>query len=149
VTISESIVDGSGGHGIVCDEGRVTLRASEGGQGVSVTRNGGNGVRAIGCHALFEGAALVALNHSGLVAEHGGEINLMGRTDVVVDRNAGSPGSGSPVPRDRPGKPMPLSQLPLCDMIADNHGLITGYQNPSQQGTCRCLESRFGVCSPD
>lgn len=150
VVISESVVDDNGGHGILCDGGNVTFRAREGGRGVVVTRNGGNGIHVTDCHALFEGAAVVSLNHSGLVAEHGGEINLAGRTDVIVNSNYGLPGpAGTPPPGDPRGNPVPLSHLALCEMIADNHGLVTGYWNAPLQGDCLCLESHFGVCSAD
>lgn len=147
--VTESIVDENGGHGILCDVGRVDFRSLESGNGVIITRNGGNGVRAIGCHAIFDGPATVSLNRSGLVAEHGAEINLMNRTDVRITGNTASSGGTAPPPELPPIKPVPLSHLALCELTADNHGVIAGYRNTPLVSACVCLESHFGVCDPD
>jgi hypothetical protein len=149
VVVVESIVDENGGQGILCDVGRVEFHAEEGGKGVIISRNDGNGVRAIGCHAIFEGPSMITLNRSGLVAEHGAEINLMGRTDVIVTGNTSTTGGGSRPPGNPHPTPRPLSHLPLCELTADNHGLIAGYGNAPVQGSCLCLDSHFGVCDPE
>ena len=145
----ESVVDANGGHGILCDVGRIDFSSLEGSKGMVISRNGGNGVRAIGCHAIFDAPAMVSLNRSGLVAEHGAEINLMSRTDVLVTGNTASSGGVIPPPDLPPIKPVPDSHLGLCELIADNHGLVAGYRNAPLVGACVCQESHFGVCEPD
>lgn len=147
--ILETVVSDNVGDGILCDDGGLALQALNEGKGVVVSGNGGHGIWAVGCHVSFEGPSMIVLNRGGLVAEHGAEINLMGRTDVVVTGNTLASGGGAPPPGDPRGWPAPLSHLPLCELTANNHGLVAGYGNAQMGDACLCLDSHFGVCDPD
>jgi hypothetical protein len=150
VLLADSLVQGNGGNGITCQGGSLSLRALEGGPGVVLSDNGGNAIRVTGCQGRIEGPARISGNSDGLVAEHGGEINLTNRSDIVVQVNNRAPGGGGPgQPAPPHPTPMPLSMVPRCELVADYHGVVSGYRNARVEGDCICREGSYGICSPE
>jgi hypothetical protein len=109
------------GHGLACEGGWVTL---SGHLDSHAFVDNGVGLKASGCHASLQSPIHVAGSLHGLLAVHGGEIDLNLRTDISLSSNPG----GSP-------------------LTADCHGMITGFENTCE-GSCACTAVRFGICEP-
>ncbi len=158
---SDALVTGSRivwnlSHAIVCEFGNLVIETGSPARGVSLLNNTGSGIVASSCHVRFDGPATIAENGIGLLAAHGGLIDLASRMDVSVMNNppvlpgVGSGGTGG-VGGERPRKsPLPMlgESTPPCQLVADCHGMITGYENAQIGGACVCAGMDYGVCHP-
>ena len=149
-------------HGVVCEFGNLVFGPGNPMRGVSLLNNAGTALYATACHVRFLGPAVVTGNRVGLLATHAGQIDLSGRMDVLVGNNppqppetgfgtTGSGGSGSGgnsvVPRRYP-VPLLAETEALCQLVADCHGMVMGYERAQIGGACVCATLDYGVCRP-
>jgi len=107
-------------NGVACQGGWVAFTGDSAPH--AFVGNAGAGIMAAGCHVNLESQVSISGSLHGLLAVHGGEINLNLRPDISV--YAGTSGSG---------------------LTADCHGMITGFEN-SCVGSCTCTAVRYGIC---
>ncbi len=145
-------------HGVVCEYSHLLIETGAVARGVSLLGNAGSGLLATGCHVRFQGPAIVADNNLGLLSSHGGLIDLAARSDVMVTNNPPQPpgvgsggtgggGGGGEGPRRYRMPPLAESEA-ACQLVADCHGMIMGYENARIDGPCVCAGTDYGICHP-
>ena len=144
-------------HALVCEYGDLVIETGAPARGVSLLNNLGSGILASSCHVRFDGPATIAENGIGVMAAHGALIDLSARSDVSVMNNPPAPpavvpgGSGGAGDREGPRRaPLPgLDEAaPLCQLVADCHGMIAGYEHAQIGGDCVCGAVDYGICHP-
>lgn len=142
-------------HGMVCEYGNLVIESSDPVRGVGLLANTGSGLFATACHVRFQGPAVITKNGMGVVAAHGGLVDFAARSDVFVTNNQQPSGNGTGAlggagDEGAPGRyPMPsIAETDVaCQLVADCHGMIMGYENAQIDG-CGCSAIDYGVCHP-
>jgi len=121
--IRDSVIEGNLRHGISCEGGWISIGTPGiDATGTTIMDNGGGGIRVDGCRARFASGASIVGNQVGLLAVHGGVIDLGMRADVGLYAAAGQQA-----------------------IMADCHGMVMNFVN-SCVGSCGCLEENYGIC---
>lgn len=143
-------------HGVVCEYGNLVIESSDPVRGVGLLANAGSGLFATACHVRFQGPAVITKNGLGVLAAHGGLIDFAARTDVFVTNNPPQPPdvvTGPPAGTTGEGVPgrYPMPSIAetgaSCQLVADCHGMVMGYENAQIDG-CNCAAVDYGVCHP-
>lgn len=123
LVVENSVIWHNKAGGILVERGRLVLGEPTAGSVVDISYNRGAGVTARGADAVFAGATLITRNDQGVLALHGGVIDLAMRADAGIFGN-------------------------YTDMMADCHGMVAGYAGMACGTECACTGRLFGVCIP-
>jgi hypothetical protein len=124
--ITETVVQNNLWNGISVHGGSLTIGGSAEGRPSVVSYNGGAGIAAVAGRVTFHGRTDVLSNAAGLLALHGGSMDLQMRPDLYVYDNL------------------------EIDLLAECHGMVAGYERAwCGSGGCVCLEVDYGVCRPE
>jgi hypothetical protein len=152
VTVRGGVVRDNGGSGISLEQAWLRTEPDPSGERLLAGRNRESGLRACASQVVFGAAAKFEQNGVALLAEHGAQVNLNRRDDVVLVTNSTMPGPGrDPVPDEPRRDPAGTTEgfLRGCEMLADHHGVILGFSRASVQVSCVRGETGLGLCSPD